>query len=208
MKYRLVMFDFDGTLADSFPWFRGTINQVADRYGFRRIEDAEVELLRGYSAREMMRHLQVPAWKLPLIVRHMRRLKARDAHRIRLFPGVDDVLRRLHEAGVALALVTSNSYDNAVRILGPGNAALIRYWECGASIHGKRARFRRVLRRSGVPREQAICIGDEIRDIEAAHGERLACGVVAWGYTTPESLRAHGPAEEFATPAEIARLVA
>ena len=43
MKYKLAIFDFDGTLADSFPWFLGIINDVADKYRFRQIEDYEVE---------------------------------------------------------------------------------------------------------------------------------------------------------------------
>lgn len=206
--YRLVIFDFDGTLADSFPWFMRVVNEAAARYRFKRIEEADLDTLRGYSARQMMKHLAVPSWKLPLIVRMMRKMKADDVRQIPLFAGVDDLLRSLADRGVELALVTSNSYDNAVRILGPENAARFRYFECGMSIFGKRAGFRRVLRRSGVPREQAICIGDEIRDLEAAHAEGIPFGAVSWGYTHAESLRAHAPAEVFATVDDIAVLCA
>ena len=203
-RYRLAIFDFDGTLADSFPWFIRVVNDVAARYRFRRIEEAELDTLRGYSARQMMEHLAVPRWKLPLIVRAMRKMKAADVRQIALFAGVDDMLRSLADRGVELALVTSNSYDNVRRILGPETAALFRYYECGMSIFGKRAGFRRVLRRSGVPRAGAICIGDEIRDLEAARAEGIAFGAVAWGYTRVDSLRAHAPAEVFATMEEIA----
>ncbi|HEX8273092.1 MAG TPA: HAD hydrolase-like protein [Longimicrobiaceae bacterium] len=203
-KYRLVIFDFDGTLADSFPWFMRVVNEAAARYRFKRIEEADLDTLRGYSARQMMKHLAVPSWKLPLVVRMMRKMKADDVRQIALFAGVDDLLRSLAERGVELALVTSNSYDNAVRILGPENAARFRYFECGMSIFGKRAGFRRVLRRSGVPREQAICIGDEIRDLEAAHAEGIAFGAVSWGFTHADSLRLHGAAEVFATVGDIA----
>ena len=207
VKYRLAIFDFDGTLADSFPWFVRVVNGVADRYRFKRIEEADVDMLRGFSARQMMKHLAVPAWKLPLIMRAMRTMKAADVEQIRLFAGVDEMLRGLADRGVELALVTSNSRDNAVRILGPGNAALFRYYECGMSMFGKRAGFRRVLCRSGVLREQAICIGDEIRDVEAAHAEGIAFGAVSWGFTHLASLRAHSPAEVFATVDEIAARV-
>lgn len=207
-KYRLVIFDFDGTLADSFPWFIRVVNEVAARYRFRRIEEAELDTLRGYSARQMMEHLAVPRWKLPLIVRAMRKKKAADVRSIALFPGVDALLRSLAERGVELALVTSNSRDNAARILGPENAARFRHWECGMSVFGKRAGFRRVLRRSGVPRTQALCIGDEIRDLEAARAEGIPFGAVAWGYTRADSLRAHAPAEVFATVEDIAARVA
>lgn len=98
-EHRLAIFDFDGTLANSFPWFVGVLNGVADRYGFNRVQADEVELLRGYDARQIMRHLQVPGWKLPFIANHMRRLMARDIDGIRLFDGVPDMLRAITERG-------------------------------------------------------------------------------------------------------------
>ena len=77
--YALAAFDFDGTLADSFPWFAGVLNGVADRYGFRCTRPGEAEGLRGLEAGAILDHLGVARWKLPFIARHMRRLAARDA---------------------------------------------------------------------------------------------------------------------------------
>ena len=87
---------------------------------------------------------------MPFIAHHMRKRKSRELDQTRLFDGVEAMLRELSDAGIALALVTSNSEPNARAILGAGNASLIRYYECGASLFGKAARFRRVLRRSGI----------------------------------------------------------
>ena len=44
--YRLVIFDFDGTLADSFPWVLRAMDDVADRFKFRRVREGELEELR------------------------------------------------------------------------------------------------------------------------------------------------------------------
>ena len=85
--YALAIFDLDGTLADSFPWFQRVFNGVADRYGFRRVAEHEVAALRGKGPRELLAHLDVPVWKLPLIAAHMRRLKSRHLDDIPLFPG-------------------------------------------------------------------------------------------------------------------------
>src|SRR5512142_1467642 len=52
--YRLVMFDFDGTLADSWPWLQTVIGELADRYGFRRPDDGDLQKLRRTSPRETM----------------------------------------------------------------------------------------------------------------------------------------------------------
>src|SRR6267378_5626268 len=167
MPYPLVIFDLDGTLADSFPWFLRNVNGVADRFSFRRILDQDIEALRGLGSREILRRLEIPFWKLPGIARHMRRLKAEHLADIALFPEVDTMLRALADAGLRLALVSSEHEANARRQLGEA-AAFFSHFACGASMFGKPKKFRNILKRAAVGAAQAIAIGDEIRDIEAA----------------------------------------
>lgn len=202
--YRLAVFDFDGTPADSFPWFLGAVNQAAERYRFRRIEDEDVEMLRGLSARSIVAHLRVPAWKLPLVARYMRRLAGAEIGRITPFDGVLPLLHTLADRGVALAVVTSNSRENVATVLGAEIAARVAFWECGASLFGKARLFRRVVARAGVDPALALCIGDEVRDAEAARAAGVAFGAVTWGYTSADSLRAQNPAYLFHSVPDIA----
>ncbi|HEX6037740.1 HAD hydrolase-like protein [Longimicrobium sp.] len=204
MRYELAIFDFDGTLADSFPWFLAALNDCAPRFGFRRIEPHEVEMLRGYDGRRIMRHMRVSMWKMPMIARSLRARMAADLHRIELFPGVEAMLRRLADAGVRIAVVTSNSAENVRRVLGPESAALVRHVEGGASIFGKQPKMRKVLRASGVPASRAISIGDEIRDLHASRAAGMAFGAVGWGFATPDALRALKPEMFFEHVDEIA----
>ena len=204
----LVVLDFDGTLADSFDWFCSVLNGVADRYRFRRVEAHEVEDLRRQGARAIVAHLGIPRWKLPLIARHMHRLAARDAGQIGLFPGVPDMLAGIAQAGVPLAILSSNRVDTVRLVLGPDNAARIAAYACGTSIFGKARRLRSLLVRRGVAPDRALCIGDEIRDLEAARAIGCPFGAVAWGYTDPQALAARDPDYLFSEPAAIARLAA
>ena len=193
MRYSLAIFDLDGTLVDSFPWFLRHLNDVADRFGFRRIAADEIEELRRAGSREILARFEVPLWKLPMIARHMRRLKTAHAAELTLFPGVPEMLQDLKASGVELALVSSDHEANARLQLGEANAALFSHFACGASIFGKAAKFRRVLKRTGIDPSRTISIGDEVRDIEAARATGIACGAVTWGYAAPEKLRALGP---------------
>ena len=202
MPYSLAIFDLDGTLADSFPWFLRTVNDIADHFGFRRVADDEIEELRRASSREILSRLEVPLWKLPAIARHARRLKAEAAGEIALFAGVEAMLRTLADNGVQLALVTSDSEANAREKLGEA-AALFSHFDCSASLFGKPAKFRRVIRRAGVAPDKVISIGDEVRDIEAARSVGIACGAVCWGYAAPAALRALGPDHVFERMDEI-----
>lgn len=204
MPYSLVIFDLDGTLADSFPWFRRHVNGVADRFGFRRIADEDVEGLRHADLRDIFIRLEVPAWKLPAIARHMRRLKGQHLKDIPLFRGADAMLHTLAEAGFRLALVSSDSEANARRQLGQ-LAGLFSHFDCGASVFGKAAKFRRVVRRAGFKPEAVISIGDEVRDIEAARAAGIACGAVRWGFASAEALHACTPDLIFERMEDIAR---
>jgi phosphoglycolate phosphatase len=193
MPTALAIFDLDGTLADSLPWFRGHVNDVADRFNFRRVEEADIEPLRRMGPRAILEHLGVPRWKVPMIARHMRRLKAAHIGDIPLFPGVDAMLRAVSDAGVRLALVSSDHEANARRHLGQANAALFSDFACGAALFGKAVKFRRVVKRAGIEPAAAIAIGDEVRDIEAARAAGIAAGAVTWGYAAPETLVALHP---------------
>ena len=193
MRYGLAILDLDGTLADSLPWFRVHVNGVADKFGFRRIDEADFESLRRAGTREILRRLEVPHWKLPWIARHMRRLKAAHLDAIPLFPGAGTMLRALADGGLRLALVSSDSEQNARRQLGEANAALFSDVACGAGLLGKAAKLRRVVRRAGVAPTRVISIGDEVRDIEAARAAGIPCAAVTWGYAAPETLRALQP---------------
>jgi len=206
MTYRLAIFDFDGTLADSGGWVSRVINEVARRHGFRELSDAEIEMLRGRGNREVIRYMQVPMWKLPAIAADMRRRMAADAERISLFAGIAEMLRSVKDAGVAVAIVSSNSEANVRRILGAEAAAAVDAFECGAGLFGKARKFRKVMRRMGVTGAETICIGDETRDIEAAAAVGAASGAAEWGYATPAVLAQFRPTLTFATPADITRM--
>jgi len=201
VRTRLAIFDSDGTLADSFPWFARVLNGVADKYRFRRVAPEEIETLRGLNARELIAHLGVARWKVPLIARHMRQMKARE--RVPLFPGTGTMLRTLSERGVTLAVVSSDREHNIRTTLGPELTALVKHFACGASLFGKASKFKAVLRKSGIPAAQAISIGDELRDLEASRAAGIAFGAVSWGYTSPEALRSHAPELMFNSMDEI-----
>ena len=50
-RYRHAIFDFDGTLADSLPWFRTSFQETIARFGLAPVSPEELEAMRGLSAR-------------------------------------------------------------------------------------------------------------------------------------------------------------
>ena len=90
MTIRLAIFDFDGTLADSFPFFMSVFNELADQHGFRRVDAQQAERLRHYGPRDIMRHVGMPAWKLPLASRSfIERMTSCNSQLLVRFPSPD-----------------------------------------------------------------------------------------------------------------------
>jgi phosphoglycolate phosphatase len=203
LKFKLVIFDFDGTLADTLAWFIGISDRLADEFGLDRIDKDQVATLRRHDAATLLRLHHVPLWKVPFIAARFRSLMAKQIETIAPFPGVPDLLVRLAQAGSTLAVVTSNSSSNVRRVLGKKSMGLMAACEGGVSVFGKRSKLRKVLRHTGIHPAQAIFIGDEIRDIEAARHAGIASGAVAWGFTDMDALRAHSPDMLFTTVDEM-----
>lgn len=192
-KFDLVILDFDGVLADSAPWMLANLGRLCQRHGLRRPDDATLESLRGVSNRQIMTELRVPFWKLPAIARDLRAMVLADAATIPLFAGAQVFLDGLHEAGVRLALVSSNSEAAVRKILGADSTARISRFRCGAGLFRKAPLLTRVQRELGVAPGRVLCVGDETRDVEAARKAGFASAAVTWGYATPAALRAAGP---------------
>ena len=195
--YSLIIFDFGGTIADSFAWFVGALNKAAKKFDFREVGLDEIETVRRYDYQQILRHFGIPKWKLPMINLYLRRLQADAVNTIPLFPGIDKTLRELAAAGMTLAIVSTNSKANVVRALGAETSAVISHFGCGFSVFGKASKFKAVLRKSGVAPQCAIAIGDEIRDLQAARATNIAAGAVAWGYADFSTLLTYSPARSF-----------
>jgi phosphoglycolate phosphatase len=202
--YSLIIFDLDGTLVDSFPWFLRVLNDVAREFNFRQVAPEDIAGLRRAGALAILKHLELPLWKVPRVAAHMRRMKRAHLGEIPLFPGVPEMLDALRRSGIRIALVSSDSEANARLQLGD---SIVHFsdFACGASLFGKAARFRRIVARAGLAPAAAIAIGDEMRDMDAADTAGIAFGGVAWGYADPDAMRARHPQVWFDTIGDIPR---
>lgn len=208
MKYKLAIFDFDGTLADSFPFILSIIDHLADKYHLARINPEDICELRKMHTRDLMRQFNVPMWKLPLMGRNVSSLMMKNSGQIQLFEGIDAVLRDLADLGIILVLVSSNSLDVIQQVLGSEIASLFSHFECGSSIFGKKGRFKKVLKKFDMQPSDVISIGDEIRDLEASRKMNIPFGAVSWGYTDPTAFESLNPNYVFQSVSDIKTILA
>jgi len=204
-KYNLAIFDFDGTIADTFSITMQIAKKLTQDFNYEPITSQQWQDLREIGILQVIKKYKFPLWRIPEVGRELHKEMHRNIHKISLFDGMAAVLKELFEHSIQLGLVSSNGGDNIQKVLGDEIASYFSFVECGVSMFSKQAKFEKVLKASQVNANQAICIGDEIRDIQAARKAKIPFGAVSWGYTNIEKLLAHFPQEVFHNVTDISK---
>lgn len=198
---RVWLFDFDGTVADTFSHAVHILRRLAPLYGFRSLSDEEIPQARGMGFRELIKFLEIPKHKVPGILARGRRELHGEITSIGLCPGMPAVLKELHEREHRLAIISSNSRDNIHAFLAAHGLECFAHVSTSSKLLGKAREIRQTLKKHGYKKSHTIYVGDEIRDIDAAHKADIRCAAVGWGFNNAESLRAAKP-DFFAHTAE------
>ena len=206
MKYKLVIFDFDGTLADSYPFFLGVQNELAKKYNFRQLTEEELKAIDG-DPLEIVKRAGMPLWKLPFTMVSARRMLSERIDQIPLFEGVLKTMEALSKKGAMLSMITSNSYANVAKKLGADTVSLFRNPQFKTSLFGKGARLKKLISKTRIDPAKVIYIGDEVRDVKSAKSQHVPFGAVSWGYTSLDTLRKYSPEEVFHSMEEIVEIV-
>ena len=182
-----VIFDFDGTIADSLPALLRMYDDVHGR-PVQRTQEA-VDSMRNKSMYQIAREMGLPLWKIAWLAIRGRRMLRRHLRSIRVYPGLTELIRDLYEARVKLFVVSTNHSENIRKYLQWHD--LDTYFDGiygGAHFWSKAGMMRRVVRREGLDRAQLWCVGDEKVDVMSARGARLRIISVTWGYSSKHGL--------------------
>jgi phosphoglycolate phosphatase len=206
MPYRLVLWDFDGTLADSLALSLAIFNQLAQKWSFEPIRD--VQMIRRMSVGRFLKEHRLGLLKLPALMREFHEAGREGIAEVKLYPGVARVLRLMREAGLRLGILSSNSRQNIQSCLRTnGVADLFEFIAGGFHLFGKAAGIRRAVRQSSLPRQQVLYVGDELRDITAARKADVHIAAVSWGLNDQPTLAAAEPTYQVSTPEALLPIV-
>ncbi len=203
----VVIFDFDGTVADTFRAGFEILNELAEEYGYRPLREEDIEGARDFSTRGLMRHLGVSTRKLPAISRQgVKRLRGR-IQSIQPLPDVADMLRELVARGFRLGIVTSNSEENVGIFARNHGLEVFEFVRSSSRLMGKGREIKQAMRAHGFGIGDALYVGDETRDIEACRGIGMRCAAVTWGYNSRRALEEQGPYAMVESPAQLLTLI-
>lgn len=200
---RALIFDFDGTIGDTFHVGLEILNQLSEEFGFRRLDMKDVSRAREMRVGQFLAFLGIPKTKVPRISKRGAAELRRRIHEIRPFPGMVELLADLQQGGCRLGIITSNTDDNVRAFLGNHNLGMFDFVRCSSKLMGKAGIIRTTLRREKLARHEVLYIGDEVRDIEACRKVGIRIAAVTWGYGGAKSLAAQNPDALLHSPGEL-----
>ena len=118
MKKPTILFDFDGTLAETMMLIHRVFNQLSSTYGYRHFPENKIEEYRHLNIREFIDCVGIPLWKVPFIAIHARRLMHQDIHEVHPPKGLVEVLTQIHTSKLYhMDILTSNRQKNVHKFL-------------------------------------------------------------------------------------------
>jgi phosphoglycolate phosphatase len=188
-----LIFDFDGTIADSFPAVVKITNTYARENNIKPLTEQNIDVLRKQGTKALIDSLNIPMYKLPFLIGNILNNLGKEIRTVNPCLGVKDVLEKLHSQGYRLGIVTSNYEKNVQAFLEHNNLELFDFIYSGKSLFGKHIVLKNLLREHKLDASKTVYIGDEIRDIEAARKSGIKIVSVAWGYNDSALLAKHSP---------------
>lgn len=190
----LLVFDLDGTLAETAGDLVGTLNFILRREGVAPIDMSEARFMLGAGAKALIQRgyaaqniTLAPARLQQLFGDFLAHYEAHIADHSFLFPGVVEALDRFEAAGWAFAVCTNKIEAPARKLLvqlGVADRfrAIVGQDTFGAPKPDPRVLEQTIALAGGSP-DRSIMVGDSRTDIDTARGLGIPCVAVDFGYT-------------------------
>jgi len=205
-RYTTLVFDFDGTLADSFASAVAIFQRIGPGLGLKPLADPE--RARAMPTKQLLKQIGVSFWKLGRVVRAYQAAAAEEAQDLKLFPDWPDTLRALAARGVRLGILSSNREETIRKCLRANGVEELFAFVVGyPKLFGKAKALRRIMKIHGIAREKLLYVGDETRDIDAARKAKVAIAAVGWGFQAPAVLMEAKPAHFAEKPRDLLELL-
>lgn len=189
---KAILFDFDGTIADTVDAGIAAFNALARERGFVEITPENASELRMKSPRGAMKALAVPLLRVPLVLRTLRSGVQLALPGLQPVAGMRAAILALRDRGYQLGIVTSNSEENVRAFLANNQLEVFDFIQAGTGLFNKARKIKRLAAREGLKKDETVFVGDEIRDITAARRNGMAAVAVTWGINSREGLVAAG----------------
>jgi len=200
---KVLLFDFDGTVADTRAIAFHILNELSEEFHFRPLSEEEIYAARNMTTQKLIAHLGIRRWRVPKIARRGLVKFHECIHQVEPILNMPVILQQLQERGFRLGILTSNSQANVITFLKHHQITCFEFLRSSSKLFGKSGEIRRLMKEHQLQPEDIIYIGDETRDIDATRATAIRMAAVTWGYNSADVLRSMNPNFLFDRPEEL-----
>ena len=201
---RTVIFDFDGTIADSLDSVVAIVNNYSEHFGYKKVKKEDIPYLQGKKPLEILSHLGISVFKLPLWIKKIHSEINKEISNMRPTVNILPILLELHkDENSGLGILTSNTRENVTEFLERNEMNLFDFIYTGKSVFGKSRMINKIIKHRNLNKNNVLYVCDEIRDLEAARKSGIQSIAVTWGYNAKNALMKESPDFLANNPAEL-----
>ena len=206
MSKTFLIFDFDGTLAQTLDAIVKILRPMAKEFGLGQINDENINQFKEKGTRQIIKELKAPLIKIPTIVKRVKDKLDKEIENLSSFDGIKETLNELKERGYVLGILTSNSQKNVKKFLRKNGFDFFDFIYADSSFFGKDKVLKKLLQNRNLKTNQVVYFGDEVRDIQAALKLKIKVVAVSWGFNTKRLLASYKPTYLVENPSQILHL--
>lgn len=193
MKYKCIIFDFDGTLANSENVIFYAYNVLARKYGYKEITREYVEELKHLHIHNVAKDLEIPYLKVfPLIKKGQKIVKEHSSLMNPYEENLKDILENLKDMVSYMGIISSNTKKNIKSFLKEEKIDTMDFI-VSSPLFSKENKIKKIMKKFELEPQDILYVGDETRDIEACKKAKVDVASVTWGYNTKELLSKENP---------------
>lgn len=205
-KAKVLLFDFDGTVADTRTIALRILNELSQEFHFRSLPEEELQEARNMTIQKLIRFLGISRWRVPMIARRGLVKFQERISEIKPIPDMPQILEELKSRGFILGILTSNSEFCVTAFLKHHHIDCFEFISTSSKLFGKSREIRKIMKEHQWNSEEIIYIGDETRDIEATKSVPIRVAAVTWGYNSASILATMAPDFIFDQPEQLLTL--
>ncbi len=180
-KKKAVIFDFDGTLADSLAVLIESYNAIAPRYRMNPVDVTDLPELRKMTYSQLFKRANIRKFMLPLIIRAGTKELKKRRRKVVLYPGIASMLQQLVDSGYQVGILTSNDSTVVEKILSEHQVAGLNFIVSERSLFAKHKAFKKIEKQHNLEARDILYVGDESRDVSACRKAGVTVVGVTWG---------------------------
>ena len=170
-------------------------NRIAPEYGYPPTTPDKLRYYQSLSTKEMLRQSELPLFRLPFLLRRVRKEMSAEIRSVPVAPDLVPTLRDLLAQNHRLMIMSSNSRRNIETFLKVHEIDdVFESVQGGVGLLSKARVLKRIVQKGNLDFSQVIYVGDETRDVDASKQIGILVAAVSWGFSSRDALAAGDPA--------------